>query len=185
MFVDSHLHPRGARSAVKPAPQAFDHNPVQRLVARTQPGLAASKSPPGGDGFERVAARKTIALDRPSVFLLLRGSIFVGGGRHRKGIQHFLRHVTCLEGRVLAGSQIRTVLLSQWVPWRHCRTRRLRATLCNAAGHAGAQQTEHKTDTAVVSRMVRCAARRQTGAARPKECADRDARRRPEARIDT
>ena len=72
-----------------------------------------------------------------------------GGGRHRKGIQHFLRDVACLEGRVLAGSQIRTVLLSQWIPRRHCRARQLKTALCNAAGHSEARETEHKTDTAV------------------------------------
>ena len=72
-----------------------------------------------------------------------------GGGRHRKGIQHFLRHVACLEGRVLAGSQFRTVLLSQWIPRRHCRARQLKTALCNAAGHSEARETEHKTDTAV------------------------------------
>ena len=72
-----------------------------------------------------------------------------GGGRHRNGIQHFLRHVACLEGRVLAGSQIRTVLLSQWIPRRHCRARQLKTALCNAAGHSEARETEHKTDTAV------------------------------------
>ena len=72
-----------------------------------------------------------------------------GGGRHRKGIQHFLRYVACLEGQVLAGSQIRTVLLSQWIPRRHCRARQLKTALCNAAGHSEARETEHKTDTAV------------------------------------
>jgi hypothetical protein len=72
-----------------------------------------------------------------------------GGGRHRKGIQHFLRRVACLEGRVLAGSQIRTALLSQWIPRWHCRARQLKTALCNAAGHSGAQETGHKTDTAV------------------------------------
>ena len=72
-----------------------------------------------------------------------------GGGRHRKGIQHFLRDVACLEGRVLAGSQIRTVLLSQWIPRWHCRARQPKTALCNAAGHSEARETEHKTDTAV------------------------------------
>jgi len=77
-----------------------------------------------------------------------------GGGRHQKGLQHFLRHVACLEGRVLAGSQIRTVMLSQWVPGRHCRVRQPKTALFDAAGHSRAQGTEHKTDTAVVLRMV-------------------------------
>ena len=72
-----------------------------------------------------------------------------GGGRHWKGIQHFLRDVACLEGRVLAGSQIRTVLLSQWIPRWHCRARQPMTALCNAAGHSEARETEHKTDTAV------------------------------------
>jgi hypothetical protein len=79
-----------------------------------------------------------------------------GGGRHRRGIPHFLRRVACLEGRVLAGSQIRTALLSQWVPRRHCgaRPREAEDGALHAAGHSGAR-AEHKTNTAVVSRMVR------------------------------
>jgi hypothetical protein len=79
-----------------------------------------------------------------------------GGGRHRRGIQHFLRQVACLEGRVLAGSQIRTVLLSQWVLRRHCEARPPAVTtaLCSAAGHSGARQPEHRANTVVVSRMV-------------------------------
>ena len=78
------------------------------------------------------------------------------GGCHRRGIQHFLRQVACLEGRVLAGSQIRTALLSQRVPRRHCgaRPRAVTTALCNAAGHSGARQTEHRANTVVVSRMV-------------------------------
>jgi hypothetical protein len=50
---------------------------VQRLVAESHAGLGPKKSPPPVDRFDRAAARKTIALDRPSVFLLLRGSILV------------------------------------------------------------------------------------------------------------
>jgi len=64
------------RSAVGPAPQAFDHNRLQRLVAVARPASVASQSPHAAERFDRLATRKTIALDRPSVFLLLRGTIF-------------------------------------------------------------------------------------------------------------
>jgi hypothetical protein len=60
-----------------------------------------------------MAVRKTIALDWASVFLLLRGNIFMWWKTPPKGNPAFLRHAACLEGRVLAGLEIRTALLSQ------------------------------------------------------------------------
>ena len=85
----------------------------------------------------------------------------------------------------MAGSQIRTVLLSQWIPRRHRRVRRLKRALCNAAGHSEARETEHKTDTAVSLENGSLGVEvPKTGAAKLKECADRTERRRPKARID-
>jgi hypothetical protein len=109
-----------------------------------------------------------------------------GGGRHRRGIQHFLRQVACLEGRVLAGSHIRTVLLSQWVPRRHCgaRPRAVTTALCNAAGHSRARQPEHRANTAVVSRMVWLSIEAPDWHREAQRVCRPPARRRPEARID-
>jgi hypothetical protein len=106
-----------------------------------------------------------------------------GRGRHRKGIQHFLRHVACLEGRVLAGSQIRTVLLSQWISRRHRRARQLKRALCNAAGHSEARETEHKTDTAVSLENGSLGVEVPKRVPRSSKSAPNE-RRRPEARID-
>jgi len=109
-----------------------------------------------------------------------------GGGRHWRGIQHFLRQVACLEGRVLAGSQIRTVLLSQWVPRRHCgaRPRTVTTALCKAAGHSGARQPEDRANTAVVSRMVWLSIEAPDWRRGAQRVCRPPVRRRPEARID-
>ena len=110
--------------------------------------------------------------------------IFFGWRTPPEGNPAFLRHVACLAGRVLAGSQIRTVMLSQWVPEAGHGLGQRKAALCNAAGHSGARQAKHKANTAVVSRMVRWASRCRTGAAGAQRVRRPHQRRRPEARID-
>jgi hypothetical protein len=100
-----------------------------------------------------------------------------GGGRHQKGLQHFLRHVACLEGRVLAGSQIRTAILSQWVPRRHCRVRQRKTALFHAAGHSRAQWTNAQDRYGGSLENGSMSGEVPAGAAELKECAERDERR--------
>jgi hypothetical protein len=100
-----------------------------------------------------------------------------GGGRHQKGLQHFLRHVACLEGRVLAGSQIRTAILSQWVPRRHCRIRQRKTALFHAAGHSRAQWTNAQDRYGGSLENGSMSGEVPAGAAELKECAERDERR--------
>src|ERR1700739_4849400 len=77
LFVeDGVCLPRGRGDPpVGSAPPAFDDNHVGGLLPASRAVVGRANPPRGVERCDRVAARKTIALHRPSVFLLLRGTI--------------------------------------------------------------------------------------------------------------
>jgi hypothetical protein len=150
----------------------------------TPRGLSAQQIPAGIDGFGRTAARKTIALDRPSVFLLLRGT------------NSLWRDATGGESSIFCAKSL--ALRGEF--WQG---RRLGQHYCpngfhgGIAGHGLGQLTTRSAMRPGIQGRERPSTRRtrpssrewwhehrgaKAGAAQLKECAG--GRRRPEARID-